>query len=367
MIRILHVVTKMERAGLESRLMDIYRNIDREKIQYDFYTNRWTEGEFDKEILSLGGKVFYSNPILIGKEHKKISEFELFLKEHEEYRIIHAHVNEWCALFCIGAKRANVPNRIAHAHGANKTFSIKTLYKNIIKRFINRNATHFLAVSKEAGINLFGKEAYDSGKVLVYPNAITTNNFRFNAKTRERIRNDLGLEDSLAIFHVGNLLPVKNHLFLLNVFTAVKANNTKSKLILVGEGEQRSVIERFVENNGLNDSVIILGKRADVPQLLQAADCFVFPSFHEGFPGAVLEAEASGLPCIISDTITDEVVITNKVKKMSLSLSPEAWAKVIINAIEPIREDCVDNIVSAGYDIVDLSKKMMAFYEELYL
>lgn len=365
MIRVLHVVTIMNRAGLESRLMDIYRNIDRSRIQFDFYTNRQSKGDFDEEILSLGGRVFYSNPILLGREIKKVVEFESFLRQNREYRIIHSHVNEWSALYCIGAKKADVPNRIVHSRGANKTLSPKTLYKNILKQFIKRNATHYLAVSKEAGIHLFGEKAFNEGTVNIFPNAIETSNFRFDEDLRKEVRRELGIEGNFAIFHVGNLSPVKNHNYLLKIFIELRKIEPASKLVLIGEGEERKSIEKFIDKNKIGDAVQLLGKRSDVPLLLQAADCFIFPSFHEGFPGAVLEAETSGLPCYISDTITKEVVLTNKVRALSIKLPPKEWAEEIVANKDIERTDSVDQIVRAGYDIKDLCERMAFFYEAL--
>ena len=366
MIRILNVVTIMNRAGLESRLMDIYRHIDREKIQFDFYTNRNEKGEFDDEIVSLGGRVIYSNPIAAGRENRKVREFREFLKDHNDYKIMHSHVNEWSTIFCKGAAQAGVPCRIAHSRGANASKSLKALYKNHIKRGLKKYATHYLAVSKEAGIHLFGEKDFNEGKVRVFPNAIDTERFRFDQEIRNRYRKILGLDDSLTVIHVGNLSVVKNHQYLLDIFCEIKRMETVAKLLLVGEGDQRRNIEKFVQENQIQKDVLILGKRSDVPQLLQAADVFVFPSFHEGFPGAVLEAETAGLPCLISDSITKEVMITKNVKAMSIHREPRYWADEVLHYKGFKRSDCVTEVAKAGYDIRSLSEKMESFYKVLY-
>ncbi len=367
MIRILNIVTIMNRAGLESRLMDIYRNIDRQRIQFDFYTNRMQEGEFDNEIKELGGRVYYSSQIYPGRESSKVKEFHSFLTRNPEYRIIHAHVNEWSVLFCKVAMRAGVPVRIAHSRGANKSLSLGTLYKDILRLPIKKYATHYFAVSKEAGEHLFGKRAVDNGSVLVWPNAIDTERFRIDLGIRQTVRKDLGLKDEVLIMHVGNLSPVKNHLFLLHVFKEIKLAIPSAKLVMIGEGSQRGIIENWILNNSLSNSVYLLGNRSDVPHLLQAGDLFIFPSYHEGFPGAVLEAETSGLPCLISDTITDEVVLTDRVKQLSLRLSPKEWASFALKSIQERRTDCVDLVKSAGYDIHRLVERLEAFYFECTL
>lgn len=365
MIRILHIVTIMNRAGLESRLMDIYRNIDRERVQFDFYTNRMTRGDFDNEILGLGGKVFYSNPIQVLREHKKCREFESFLLENKEYRIIHSHVNEWSTIFCKAAKRANVPVRIAHSRGANKTISYKGIYKSIVAMSLKRYATHCFAVSKEAGMHLFGKKAVNEGRVCILPNAIDTSKFRYNPIIRKEVRDNLGFTNKIVVIHVGNLAPVKNHLYLLKVFDHIKKRDNNARLLLVGEGGQRKRIEKWISDNRLDDSIFLLGKRSDVSQLLQAADVFVFPSLHEGFPGAVLEAETAGLRCFISDTVTREVLLTPYVKELSINAAPSTWAKTILEECKYERQDCSSMVREAGYDIFDLVSKMEEFYTNI--
>ena len=366
MIRILQIVTIMNRAGLESRLMDIYRNINREKIQFDFYTNRMEIGDFDNEILELGGIVFYSNGIQAFREKKKCIDFERFLQEHKEYRIVHSHVNEWSSIFCKAAMIAKVPVRIAHSRGANQTISLKGIYKNAVARSIKQYATHYFAVSKEAGEHLFGKKAVNDGLVRILPNAIDTNRFRFDPIVRKIVRDRLKITDETVIIHVGNLSPVKNHMYLLKVFDSVKKQDNRIKLLLVGEGNQRVKIEQWIADNNYEDSVSLLGKRSDVSELLQAADIFVFPSLHEGFPGAVLEAETSGLKCYISDTVTQEVVLTSYVSKMSIKDSPSIWAKRILDERNYERIDCSSIVRTAGYDISDLASVMEKLYINLY-
>ncbi len=352
----------MNRAGLESRLMDIYRNIDREKVQFDFYTNRTEEGEFDSEIRDFGGKVYYSDPINPLRIDLKIKEFKAFLLEKRCYSIIHSHVNEWSTLFCKGGMLAGVPVRIAHSRGANKTLSMATIFKDIIKMPIKKYATDYFAVSKEAGTHLFGKKALDSGRVIILPNGIDATRYAFNENERDVYRAELNIGDNIAIIHVGNLIAVKNHLFLLKIFMELKQREENIKLFLVGEGEERARIEAFIKEHELGEDVILLGKRKDVPQLLQAADVFIFPSFHEGFPGAVLEAEASGLPCLISDTITKEVKITKNVIRLSIKEDPSKWAKTVVNLETENRTDCVNDIINAGYDIKNLASRMENMY-----
>lgn len=364
-IRILQIVTQMNRAGLENRLMDIYRNIDRGRVQFDFYTCRKEIGSFDDEIKAMGGKVYYSDPLDLKGIHWISRRFKSFLLDHIEYKIVHCHLNQWCGLVLKGAKQANVPVRIAHSRTSLQKLNAKNFIKNFVKLSTNRYATHYFAVSRKAGEWLFGKKMLDSGKVEVWPNAIDCKKFIFNPQMRERMRMTLGLGNDLTLIHVGNLRPEKNHSFLFHVFKQVLEKQPSAKLILVGRDMSDGAIQSLAREIHIDQSVQFLGSRSDVPDLLQAGDVFVFPSLYEGFPGAVLEAEAAGLPCVISDTITDEVCITNNVKQLPLG-DIRPWVEEIIKAVQYERKDTSSQLYRAGYDITTLTEKLMGFYENIF-
>jgi glycosyltransferase involved in cell wall biosynthesis len=364
MVRVLHIVTIMDRGGLENRLMDIYRNIDRNRIQFDFYTCRKEKGYFDDEIVKMGGHVYYDESLSVARLFSIPVRFEKFLKNHSEYKIVHCHMNSWCGLILKGAKEAGVPVRIAHARAATQGKSLQIAIKNIIKLPVNRFSTHRFAVSKKAGVWLFGENPVSEGKVQIFPNAIECKKFEFRPQIREEMRVRLGIDDDLAIIHVGNLNPVKNHAFLLQVFAALKKRKTFVKLILVGRDGMHGSIHQLARQLGIDGDVIFLGERSDVPALLQAGDVFVFPSLYEGFPGAVLEAQAAGLPCVISDTITDEVCITSECIQLSLSESPTEWASKVLELGGGTRRNNYKFLCDCGYDINSLVKNMQDFYIE---
>lgn len=363
-IRVLQIVTQMNRAGLESRLMDIYRNIDRSRVQFDFYTCRQGTGFFDEEIKAMGGKVYYNDSLDLKRVHRISNQFKLFLLNHSEYRIVHCHLNQWCGQVLKGAKKANVPVRIAHSRTSLQTFTLKNFVKNIVKLSTNQHATHYFAVSRKAGEWLFGKRMMDLGKVEIWPNAIDCKNFKFDQQTRERMRTTLGLDNDLTLIHVGNLRPEKNHAFLLKIFKRVLAEQPSAKLVLVGQDGLNGAIQSLSKEMGIAQSVQFLGSRSDVSDLLQAGDVFVFPSFYEGFPGAVLEAQAAGLPCVISDTITDEVCITNNVIQLPLGDNIN-WVREIIKTAQYQRKDTTIQIYRAGYCITTLTEKLTDFYENI--
>lgn len=361
-VRVLQVVTQMNRAGLECRLMDLYRSIDRNRIQFDFYTCRREKGNFDDEIISMGGKVYYNDPLSLSSLHRIPERFKLFLSEHAEYRTVHCHLNQWCGLILKGAKKADIPVRIAHSRTSLQKSTIKNSVKNLIRLPTKRYATHYFAVSRKAGQWLFGRRALSSGKVKIWPNAIDCRKFAYDPQTRKIVRESLGLGDELSLIHVGNLRPEKNHEFLFRIFKKVLEEHPSAKLILAGKDGMNGALRSLAQRLDIEKFVLFLGPRDDVACILQAGDVFVFPSLYEGFPGAVLEAEAAGLPCIISDTITDEVCITPLVEQLPLAIGAEIWAKHVLEKIETLREDVTRIIIEAGFDVMETAAKLEAFY-----
>lgn len=362
MKRILHVVTVMNRGGLESRLMDIYRHIDRQKIQFDFYTNCKKVGIFEEEIKRMGGRIFHNESFHPLKIKKKEKEFYSFLREYPEYDIVHIHLNELSGVFCKAAKKAGVPVRIVHSRGASQVRTIKDIYKRILKKDIANTATHLFAVSELAGTHLFGAKAMKE-RGEVWPNAIDSKFFKYDEIKRKEMRMKFNLCTKFVVIHVGNFTPPKNHPFIIDVFCELKRLVSESQLVLVGTGENMDNIRGLVTAKDLSDSVSFLGSRNDINELLQMADVFLFPSLHEGFPGAVLEAQASGLPCVISSSITKEVVLLDNCIQLDLDDSIELWAKQIEKFKGEARVDTYEHICEKGYDIQNVAHK----YEQFYL
>lgn len=362
-IRVLQVVTQMNRAGLECLLMGIYRNIDRERIQFDFLTFRTTPGYFDDEIISLGGRVFYLSPITVLNMRESTKRVSNLLKKHPEYQIVHAHMNQWCGAIFKGAKKAGTPVRIAHSHTSLEKFSIKNSIKNLVKISTNFHATQRFAVSKKAGRWLFGKRAITEGKVTVWPNAIDCGKFQYSPETRKITRSELGLLNEFTLIHVGNLRPEKNHKFLIDILTQTKLKYSNTVLLLVGKDLLNGAIQSYARERQVERDIMFLGARNDIPELLQAGDVFVFPSFYEGFPVAVLEAQAADLPCVISNTITKEVCLTENIVQLPINKAKELWVKQISAFKDIIRTDNAELLRSKGYDIHALCKRMEVFYE----
>lgn len=363
-IRILHVVRWMNNGGLESRLMDLYREIDHDIYQFDFLCLSKEEGFFDEEIQELGGNIFKLSSLSISNMIKNKKQLKTFFKKHSNYKIVHSHLNQWSGIILKEAKTAKIPIRIAHSRTSLETINIKNTIKNIIKLPTNNFATHKMAVSRKAGLWLFGKKSLDRNEVIILPNAIKTDDFTYNSQLRQIIRKKYDVENSLVVMHVGNLKEVKNHMFLLDIFYEINKQHPNAKLFLIGEGSQRNKINKKIEEKNLSEDVKMFGNRNDVNILLQAADLFIFPSFYEGFPGSVLEAQASGLPCVISNTITNEVMITDRIISKSLKDSPKTWSEMSLNMVNKFNEQRSDIKIDKTYDIKNSARELINYYVE---
>lgn len=363
-IRILQCVTIMNRNGLENRLMDIYRNIDRTRIQFDFMTNRTEPGEFDEEIKQLGGRVYHMSRIAPRSFFRYIGELRTFFQEHPEYQIVHSHLNTLSTWPLLMAKKAGVPVRIAHSRNASMDRNIKMLYKAFSRLFINGQATDRFACSRSAGIWLFGKRQVEKDTFRVIPNAIQLDRFLYSEEKRQNMRAELGIgENELAIVCVARFSPQKNHAYLLRIFREIQNRNPESKLYLVGQGELEQDIRNQIAQLGIQNHVVFLGSRSDVGAVLTAMDAFLFPSFYEGFGTVMIEAQCSALPMLASDSIPSETKLCDSVEFASIREEPTVWADKLLALIEKTeRKDNGALIRAHGYDIRESYAWMQQFY-----
>lgn len=362
MVRVLHVFSGLRRNGAESRTIDIYRKIDKSKVQFDFMVHTFDECDYDKEVLELGAKIYHIKSYRIVNHFSYIKAWDVFFKAHPEYKIVHIHVSNIAAPILYAAKKNNVEVRIVHSRNGHQSELVKILYLKLTRKCINKWATHRFAVSKEAGNYVFGTAEYE-----VWPNAIEVSRYLFNEKIRDEYRKELNLVNCHVYGHIGRFIKQKNHRFLIEIFEGIYSKDNNSRLLLIGVGDDKEKIENYVKELGLEDVVIFLGKRTDIPQLLSIMDVFLFPSLFEGLPGVVLEAQANGLPCLISEHITKEVAITDLVEYMSLKESSDNWA--IRSMAQSRREDLnvYQMFLSKGFDIEDLAVKYDIFYRSQYV
>ena len=362
-LRILHVVTIMNRAGLETMLMNYYRAIDRSKIQFDFLVHRDDKGDYDDEIKSLGGRIYHLPSIsFVHSVNYSKKAYDFFIN-HPEYSIVHSHLDSLSALPLAAAKKANVSTRIAHSHTSNFDSDLKKPIRNMTKHLIPMYATDFFGCSDEAMDFMFGKRAAKDG--IVINNAIDTSKFTFNKKIRKKIRKEFSLSDSnFVVGHVGRFNYPKNHEFIISIFNELLKQEPSAKLMLVGDGENRATIEKQISDLGISKSVILTGVRNDIHDIMQAMDVFVMPSRYEGLPVVSIEAQASGLPCVFSDVVTAGLDITGNCRFISLKLNAKEWAEVILDFKGYTRRDTSRNIEIAGYNSHSEASKLKDYYTD---
>ncbi|MBI9065664.1 MAG: glycosyltransferase family 1 protein [Salinivirgaceae bacterium] len=361
-IRILQVLAGMNRGGSEAFIMNVYRNIDRSKVQFDFILYRKEECDFNEEIRQLGGRIFWV-PRYTGKNHFKFKNaWNKFFKEHSEYKIIHGHVRSAASIYLSIARKYGL-RTIAHSHSTSSRGNIlEQLGKKILQYPIRKIADHLFACSEKAGKWLFGKNR----NFKVINNAIEVDKYIFEKSVRAAKRDELKIKDKFVIGHIGTFTHPKNHSFLIDVFKEIHKKYSNAVLLLIGKGELQSIIEKKVNYLGLTENVIFTGVRADIPELLQAMDVFVFPSLFEGLPVTLIEAQASGLKCVVSDSITKEVGITDCLEFVSLKDSPAIWSNKIIDSFSCfIRKNNYEEVKTNGYDIQATSNWLEFFYMSL--
>lgn len=372
-IRVLQIFTIMNRGGAESMIMNYYRQIDRNKIQFDFLVHREEKGAFDDEIHSLGGKIYRLPPINPFFPNSYYKTLRNFFNTNNNYRAVHSHLNTFSSFPLKIAKEFDIPCRIAHAHiaidniGLKSFLNSKEAYSEIIKKLIklqlrkriHKYPTHLFSCGNKAGKWLFG----ETTKFTLMNNAIDSKCFAYNEELSQQLKNEYGLAGKLVIGHVGRFTSQKNHDFLLKIFASIKKQQTDSALVLVGDGLLRHQVELQAKQLKIEEDILFMGVQGNIPELLQMFDVFVFPSFYEGLPVTIIEAQAAGLAIYASDTITKEVEITSNIEFISLEHSPEQWAHKILDNLDHKRTNKQAEIVEVGYDI----KANAKFIEEFYL
>lgn len=365
-IRVLQVVTIMNLGGIENFLMSLYRNIDRNKVQFDFLVHRKEKGTFDGEIQSLGGNIYQIDALQPLKYFEYKSKLKSFFKEHPEFRIVHSHLNANSSIVLSIAKSSGIPVRIAHAHidtagGRNKYLKIQ------LKKILTRYSTKNFACAKTAGEWLYGKHPFE-----LFPNSIDPKKFEFNKDYRSSIRKSLGIQDD--DFVIGNIARFnhqKNHKFILKIFADYLKINSRSKLLLIGDGELRNEIENKIRDYGITEKVILTGAVKNANEYLNAMDLFLFPSLFEGLPVTLVEAQCNGLSVLMSDSITNEIILTDLIQFKSLSQSSNFWAQEIQQLLENYNENerskYLNFILNSNYDISKSVKKLEEFYTKEYI
>jgi glycosyltransferase involved in cell wall biosynthesis len=364
------VVHKMHRAGTETLLMQIYRNIDRDKVQFDFLVHTDQPGHYDDEIRNLGGKIVYipvsprKNYLLYTKTLKNI------ILQNGPYICVHSHMSLLSGVILKVAYSANIPLRIAHSHtdldSKGNSFS-RRVYGWYMRHQIRHYATHVLAVSRPAGEWLFGKNCWQDPRVQILHNATDLKPYEMLCQDRLKLRKELGLPiNGILLGHVGRFEPEKNHQKLLEIFSHLVKLKPTAHLILVGEGSLEDEVRSLIKSLGLQENVYMLGVRSDIPELMGALNLFLFPSLFEGLGIVLIEAQAAGVPCIVSDTTPSEADLgLGLLKFVPLSADCDIWVRSALDALDSSRLPWSTREKALKQNNYDISKLALEL-QELY-
>lgn len=360
MIRVLQCVNIMDRAGLENMLMNYYRNIDRNEIQFDFLTHRPGKGAYDDEIESLGGRVYHAPRLYPQNYLAYFKWMKKFFCNHTEYKIVHSHIDAMSFFPLLAAKKATIPVRIAHSHSSKLDKDLKLPIKFLALKLIPRMANIYCACGDIAGKFMFGNRDF-----TIIRNAIDIDKFSYDKEIRMRKREELGLSGKFVIGHVGRYCYIKNQMFLLDIFEKIKNERANAHLILIGKGEDEQRIRKKIKSLNLEESVSLLIDRTDVDQLYQVMDIFVLPSLFEGLPLVGVEAQANGLSCIVSNKITKEVLITDSISMLDLNSDAETWKDIILITKIERNPDAKKQLEENGYNIRNEANRISDYYRSL--
>jgi glycosyltransferase involved in cell wall biosynthesis len=357
MKRILHIVPDMRSGGLETLIMNIYRNIDRTKIQFDFLVHYRKLAFYDEEIEALGGQIyrlsFREDNHFLGY----LKDLNDFFSQHDEYDVVHGHMASLAFIYLKYACKYGINTRIIHSHNTDTEKTLKGYIKRYLIKFSSYYANVCFACSEEAGKFLFGNKEFK-----VINNGIISSKFKYNEKIRSTILEKYNAQDKFVVGHIGRFCKQKNHRFLVDIFSCVKEMNDDSELWLIGDGELKEDIQNYVQKLGLENCVKFLGIKKNVEEFYQGMDVFVLPSLFEGLGIVNIEAQTSGLKCVLSDQVPSIVDVTGNVEFVSLNKTKKEWADIIVKNISYDRKDCQKKVINAGFDIEAEAMKIQEFY-----
>jgi len=368
--RILHVFGGMDRGGAETMAMNLYRQIDRSRLQFDFAVQTSRACHFDAEIASLGGRVLQLPVPAESGWRAYATAFLETLGSYGPFDAVHSHVHHFSGFVLHLSRRRGIPVRISHSHsngGSARVSLRRQAYERSMQFLIGRSATHLLGCSRQACEALFGRECWSDGRVQLAPNAISLADYAATAESRHLLRQELGVSpDAPLIGHVASFTEPKNHLFTIEVFRELSRALPDAHFVLVGDGALRPKIEAAVRAAGLGARVHLLGIRGDVPRIMGALDLLLLPSLWEGLPVVLVEAQAAGVPCLVSNAVTrDADIATGLLRFTSLHSGAAAWAAECLAqlaCVRPPRKEREESLRRAGYDIADAARRWAGIY-----
>lgn len=366
--RILHVTGAMNVGGTETMLVNLYRKINN-NIQFDFISYSNEEAYYDKEIKDLGGNVIRLKPPSEVGFIEAVKDIKKVIKENGHYDAVHTHMLFNCGIAMIAAYLSSVKVRVSHAHTTsdNSESFIRKVYISVMRIFIKLFSTDFLACSDGAGRYLFGRNITSNKKYNLLPNFIDYEKF-IKCEDKSSIRKEFGIKDEdIVVCHIGRFINAKNHSFLLEVANEMIKRNDKIKLLLVGTGDLKNEIEDKVKELGIGKNVYLTGIRNDIPNILNNSDLFILPSIYEGLGLVLLEAQASNVPCLVSEAVQPEVDLNiGLVKQLKLSYGSKKWAleaEVLINKNKSQDINVMESVKKKGYDLNSIMNNLVSVYK----
>lgn len=355
MKRVLCIVSSLNAGGAETFLMKLYRTFDPNEYQMDFVVN--AEGIYDSEVKQRGG-VIYTTPLRTEHPMKSFWALKYVVSKGNYKYVLKLCDTPIGVIDVIAAKLGGATRVGVRSCNASANMGLaKRTFCNAVRPLFNHLLDYKIAPSELAARFTFGEKTVDRGGVQLLHNGINLDEYRFDEARRVRIRTEFSLDRSFVVGHIGRFSKQKNHAFLLSVFKEIVKRRNDAVLMLVGSGELENNIKSLAKEYGVLDRVIFTGIRSDVPALLSAMDVFVFPSFFEGMPNTVIEAQACGLPCVISDSITQEARITGLVSYLSLKEDAAKWADVALSQRRTMNDEITEEIASAGYSIDQVANR----------
>ena len=374
-VRVLHVLGGTGLGGAESRIMDLYRQMNRDEIQFDFLVHSSAVNGFredaperepqfyDEEIRQMGGHIYVLPRFKMYNYLAYKRAIQDFFEEHHEFRVVQGHMTSTAAIYLPIAKRYGISVTAAHVRSAGVDKGLKGIATKMLRKNLCKKADCCFACSELAGISAYGKKRVDEGKVKIIYNAIDAHKYVYQPEKRKLMREKMAVDGKLVIGHVGRFSVPKNHSYLIDVFASLCSKRDDVMLVLLGDGPERPAIEEKCKGLGIDKKVRFMGNCKQPEDYYQAFDFFLLPSLYEGLPGVLVEAQAAGLRCLVSDTVTREAQATDLVTYMDIRLPADTWADEILAQADYPRRDTCREIEAAGLDI----KKQAEAYRYFYL
>lgn len=363
-MRVLHVIGAMNRAGAETFLMNLYREIDRNRVQFDFLVHTDKACDYDEEIQDLGGKIYRLPRYNVLNYHRYRKASESFFRAHPEHPIVHGHIGSSAPVYLREAKHLG-RFTIAHSHNTSPNNAAENVLFNIVARPVRKIADYFMACSPEAATDRFGRMIATGSRCSIVRNGIIADRYCRNPSLIAAAKKQYGTLGIPAFGHIGRFTKQKNHPFLIDAFANIHETLPEAQLLLAGCGETEPEIRELAHNYGLARSVRFLGVQEDMPAFLRAIDVFLFPSLWEGLGIALIEAQTAGLQCIVSDRIPCCGILTDRTVQLPPCDSRE-WAQQGLLAYDASRlhsDDCISAALSHGYNITQTAQLLTDFYE----